>query len=280
MAEKTPYKHSTYKVSKNASVDLSSLPTRDKALFDGDKQEGLQLLDGLAKEIAGLQDLLFANGKYRMLIVLQGMDGAGKSSTIRDIFRYCNSLGVHACSFGKPSEEELKRDYLWRIHAHTPRRGEIGIFDRSHYEDITTVKVLDLVDNKQIKKRQQHILDFEQMLVDEDTIILKFFLHLSRSEQAEQLRERLEDKSKSYKFNPADLDARAKWDDYQDVWAKAIEKTSTAEAPWYVIPADRRWYRKLAIAQVVRDALADLKLRWPEYDMSQEERTQWISELS
>ena len=269
-----------YRIEKGRSVHLSKLPTRDDALFEGDKKDGLKRLDQLAKQIAELQNKLFARNKQRVLIVLQGMDGAGKSSTIRDVFRYTNTLGVHAHSFGKPSEEELERDYLWRIHQKVPRLGEITVFDRSHYEDITTVKVLNLVDSKRINQRIRHILAFEKMLVEENTVILKFFIHLSKEEQAGQLLERLEDKTKHYKFNPADLEARAQWQAYEQVWSKAIEKTSTDYAPWFVIPADRRWYRKLAVAQTVCDALTAVDANWPDHDWSDEEMASWTEALA
>lgn len=269
-----------YRISEHSKVTLDKLATKDDALFKGDKQAGSQKLDTLAKNIADLQNKLFAHGKQRMLIVLQGMDAAGKSSTIREVFRYCNALGVHARSFGKPSVEELERDYLWRIHAHIPRRGEIMVFDRSHYEDVTTVKVLGLVDDKRLKKRLNHIRDFEQMLIDEDTLVLKFFLHLSKQEQAQQLKERLQDETKGYKFNPADLQARSNWGAYSQAWSDAIAATTTKQAPWYVIPADRRWYRKLVIAQVVHDTLADLNLRWPKMPSSKQDRETWLAALS
>ena len=268
-----------YRIAENSKVKLSQFATEDKTLFKGDKQAGQQALDTLAKQIADLQNKLFANGKQRVLIVLQGMDAAGKSSTIRDVFRYCNSLGVHAHSFGKPSEEELKRDYLWRVHAHVPRKGEITVFDRSHYEDITTVKVLGIADNAQIEKRTRHIRHFEQMLVDEHTVILKFFLHLSKQEQAEQLQQRLTDESKAYKFNSADLIARSQWSDYQNAWSAAIAATSTPQAPWYIIPADRRWYRKLVIAQIVHQTLAELDLTWPQASSSKKQREEWLAAL-
>lgn len=255
-----------YRIEPGAKVDLEQLATRDDALFDGDKADGLGRLDELGRQIADLQRRLFADDRHRVLIVLQGMDTAGKSSTIRDVFRHTNSLGVHAVSFGKPSEEELQRDYLWRIHAHTPRRGEITIFDRSHYEDVTVVRVLDLVPSSVWKRRFEHIRRFEEMLVDEGTTIVKFFLHISRDEQAEQLRERIEDPSVRWKFNPSDLEARAAWDEYRTAWEDAIAETSTKRAPWYVVPADRRWYRKVAVATIVRDTLAELDPSYPEPD--------------
>ncbi|MEO1064409.1 MAG: PPK2 family polyphosphate kinase [Actinomycetota bacterium] len=265
-----------YRIDEGAKVRLSKLATRDDALFDGDKQAGLPVLDELSREIAGLQRRLFAEDRHRVLVVLQGMDTSGKSSTIRDVFRYTNSLGVHAVSFGKPSEEELQRDYLWRIHAHAPRRGEIVVFDRSHYEDVTVVRVLDLVDRPTWKRRFAHIRDFERMLVDEGTTIVKLFLHISADEQAEQLRERIDDPEVRWKFNPSDLEARAAWDDYESAWEDAIAETSTADAPWYVVPADRRWYRKLVVARILRDTLAELDPQYPEVD---EDLTPYLDQL-
>ncbi len=265
-----------YRIEPGSKVDLRKLPTRDDALFDGDKEEGLARLDALGREIAERQRRLFAEDRHRVLIVLQGMDTSGKSSTIRDVFRYTNALGLHAVSFGKPSEEELERDYLWRIHAHTPRRGEIAIFDRSHYEDVTVVRVLDLVPKKVWKRRFDHIRRFEEMLADEGTTIVKLFLHISKDEQAEQLRERIEDPSVRWKFNPNDLTARAAWDDYREVWEDAIGETSTKDAPWYVVPADRRWYRKLAVATILRDTLGALDPTYPKVD---EDLTPYLEQL-
>ncbi len=265
-----------YRIAEGSKVRLRKLPTRDDALFDGDKEAGLVVLDELSREIADLQRRLFAQDRHRVLVVLQGMDTSGKSSTIRDVFRYTNSLGVHAVSFGKPSEEELQRDYLWRIHAHSPRRGEITIFDRSHYEDVTVVRVLDLVKKAVWKRRFAHIRQFEQMLVDEGTTIVKLFLHISEDEQAEQLRERIDDPEVRWKFNPSDLEARAAWEDYEDVWEEAIAETSTDAAPWHVIPADRRWYRKLAVARILRDTLVDLDPQYPEID---EDLTPYLDRL-
>ncbi|MEO0321997.1 MAG: PPK2 family polyphosphate kinase [Myxococcota bacterium] len=256
----------TYRIEPGSKVDLRTLPTRDDALFQGEKEEGLARLDALGQEIAELQRRIFAENEHRVLVVLQGMDTSGKSSTIRDVFRYTNALGLHAVSFGKPSEEELERDYLWRIHAHTPRRGEIAIFDRSHYEDVTVVRVLDLVPKKVWKRRFEHIRNFEAMLAEEGTTIVKLFLHISKEEQAEQLRERIEDPSVRWKFNANDFVARDAWDDYRKAWQDAIAKTSTKRAPWYVVPADRRWYRKLAVATILRDALRALKPAYPEVD--------------
>lgn len=265
-----------YRVPEGADVDLRELPTRDDVLFDGDKKAGLVRLDELSREIADLQRRLFAEDRHRVLVVLQGMDTSGKSSTIRDVFRHTNSLGVHAVSFGKPSEEELQRDYLWRIHAHAPRRGEIAVFDRSYYEDVTVVRVLDLVPKKVWKRRFEHLRAFERMLADEGTTIVKLFLHISREEQAEQLRERIEDPAVRWKFNPSDLEARADWDAYRKVWEDAIGETSTDDAPWYVVPADRRWYRKVAVATILRDTLADLEPGYPEVD---EDLTRYLDDL-
>lgn len=265
-----------YRIAEGSKVRLQQLPTRDDALFDGKKGAGLVVLDELSREIADLQRRLFAEDRHRVLVVLQGMDTSGKSSTIRDVFRYTNSLGVHAVSFGKPSDEELQRDYLWRIHAHSPRRGEITIFDRSHYEDVTVVRVLDLVETSVWKRRFGHIRQFEQMLVDEGTTIVKLFLHISKDEQAEQLRERIDDPEVQWKFNPSDLEARAAWDDYESAWENAIAETSTDDAPWHVVPADRRWYRKLAVARILRDTLADLDPTYPEVG---EDLTPYLDQL-
>ena len=258
----TPFER--YRVDQGATVRLDDWPTRDDAAFDGDKDDGEDRLDELTKELAALQDLLYADGSSKALLVLQAMDTAGKDSTIRDVFLRTNPLGTLAVGFGVPSEEELGHDYLWRIHQHAPANGQISILNRSHYEDVLVVRVHSLVPEKRWRRRYRHIREFEQMLTDEGTVIRKFFLHISLDEQAERLQERLDEPEKRWKFNPADLSERKRWRDYMDAYEEAIAETSTDAAPWYVIPSDRRWYRKLAVAEITAQALRDLDLRYPD----------------
>ena len=231
---------SRYRAATDGEFRLKDHRTDDDSCFDGDKDDGLIRLEELRGELSALQARLYAEGEQRVLLVLQAMDAAGKDSTVRDVLRSTNPMGVHAYAFGRPSSEELAHDYLWRIHAHTPARGNINIFNRSHYEDVLVVRVNELVPKSRWKRRYGHIRDFEQMLVDEGVTIVKCFLHLSREEQAEQFQQRLDDPAKRWKFDPADLEVRARWDDYMEAYEEAIRETATADAPWYVIPADRR----------------------------------------
>jgi PPK2 family polyphosphate:nucleotide phosphotransferase len=252
-----------YRIAAGANVDLTQISTNDRSQFDGDKGDGKKRLKHLATEIAELQDRLHAAKNHRFLIVLQGMDTAGKDSTIRDIFSRTNPLGMDTVSFAKPSAEELAHDYLWRIHDHAPKLGGISIFNRSHYEDVVVVRVKQLVADEVWQRRYSHIRAFEQMLADEKTVIVKFFLHISEGEQRDRIQERIDIEEKHWKLSEADFTERAFWDSYQQAWSQAISETSTDDAPWYVIPSDKRWYRKLAIAEVIRDALAGLGSEYP-----------------
>jgi len=253
-----------YRIAEGTKVDLSRIDTDDKSAFDGDKDEASALLDELRDEISALQEKLYAENKHRVLVVLQAMDTAGKDSTIRDVFKESNPQGVRVSSFGRPSDEELAHDYLWRVHEHAPTRGHIRVFNRSHYEDVLVVRVNNLIPEKQWRRRYRHIREFERMLAEEDTTIVKFFLHISRDEQRERLQERLDIEEKHWKFDAGDLEVRERWGDYMDAYGEAIEQTSRDEAPWYVIPSDRRWYRKLAVAEIVADTLKGLDPQFPE----------------
>lgn len=252
-----------YRADTDGEFRLRDHTTDDDGCFEGDKDEGLARLEDVRAELASLQARLYAEGEQKLLIVLQAMDAAGKDSTVRDVLRSTNPMGVHAHGFGRPSEEELGHDYLWRVHAHTPTKGGITIFNRSHYEDVLVVRVNELVPEARWKRRYRHIRDFEQMLVDEGVTIRKFFLNISRDEQREQLQQRLDEPEKRWKFDPGDLDARARWDDYMDAYEHAIRETSTEDAPWFVVPADRRWYRKLAVAEILVDTLRDMDPQFP-----------------
>jgi PPK2 family polyphosphate:nucleotide phosphotransferase len=208
--------------------------------------------------------VLYAEHKHKILIVLQALDTGGKDGTIRAVFAGVNPQGVHVASFKVPTPEELDHDFLWRVHSQVPGKGELVIFNRSHYEDVLVVRVHGLVPEKVWRKRYAQINNFEQMLAEEGTTILKFFLNVSRDEQKERLQERLDDPKKRWKFNPGDLKERALWDDYISAYQDTINETSTEWAPWYVVPANRNWYRNLAVTSIIVQALEDLKLEYPE----------------
>lgn len=252
-----------YRVEPGTTVDLSQWETSSSATFDGDKRAGKKALLALNDELEALQELLYAEGKHKILIVLQATDTGGKDGTIRHVFDGVNPQGVHVASFKKPTEIELDHDYLWRVHARTPGSGEIVIFNRSHYEDVLVVRVHDLVPPARWEKRYEHINNFEKLLADEGTTIIKFFLHISKDEQKERLEERLADPEKHWKFAKGDLAERERWDDYQEAFEAALSRTSTGYAPWYIIPADRKWYRNLVISEVIIETLKGLDMAYP-----------------
>ncbi len=252
-----------YKIINGTSVDLSQWDARDKSAFDGSKKDGRDEVAELNTELEGLQELLYAEGKHKVLIVLQGMDTAGKDGVIRRVFEGVNPQGVKVASFKVPTAEELSRDYLWRVHKMVPGKGEIVIFNRSHYEDVLVVRVHGMVSPELCRKRYKEIVDFERMLAANGTTILKFFLNISLEEQKERLQARLDDPQKIWKFNPGDLGERRLWPDYMKAYEEAIEATSTDFAPWYIIPSDRKWYRDLVIASLLVKALKDLKMSFP-----------------
>ena len=249
------------------SVDLSVISTRDTSAFpNASKKTARGLLATMNTRLSELQKLLWADGTRSVLLVLQAMDTGGKDGTIRKVLTGVNPQGVDVHGFGVPTEEELGHDYLWRVHAHTPADGRIAVFNRSHYEDLLVVRVLGLAPESVWSRRYRHIRDFESMLVDEGTIIRKVMLHISKDEQRERLQARLDDPSKAYKFNVGDLDTRAQWGDYMAAYATALEETSTVDAPWFVVPADRKWYRNLVVSQILIDAIQGLGLSYPPPD--------------
>ena len=215
-------------------------------------------------ELVELQKRLFADGSSSVLVVLQAMDAAGKDSTIRSIFSGLNPAGVDVNPFGVPTNEEHAHDYLWRIHHHAPADGQIGVFNRSHYEDVLVVRVKGFAPEKVWKKRYDHIANFEQMLADEGTTIIKIFLNVSRDKQKERFEERLQRPDKNWKFRVGDLDDRARWPDYMEAYTDALEKTSTDDAPWYVVPADRKWARNVCIARILRHHLEEINPQYPD----------------
>jgi len=253
-----------YRVRPDEKIHLNQIDPNDLGKYSGEKDDGLEKLGELNQELEKLQELLYAEHKHRVLVVLQGMDTSGKDGVIRHVFEGVNPQGVRVASFKVPTPEELDHDYLWRVHKQTPAKGEIVIFNRSHYEDVLVVRVHELVPEKVWKKRFDQIKAFERQLVEEGTIILKFFLHIDLDEQKERLQARLDDPTKRWKFNPGDLKERARWNDYIKAYEDVLNETSTDEAPWYVVPSNKKWYRNLVIASVLVDALEKLDMDYPQ----------------
>jgi PPK2 family polyphosphate:nucleotide phosphotransferase len=210
-----------------------------------------------------LQERLWAEHKQRLLIVLQGMDASGKDGTIKHVMSGLHPLGCRVIGFGVPSATELAHDYLWRVHEVVPGDGEVAIFNRSHYEDVLVVRVHDLVPEDRWSKRYGQINAFEELLADEGTTILKFFLHISRDAQLERFKERFDDPTKRWKFKVGDLEERKRWDDYMTAYSEALSRCSTDAAPWFAIPSDKKWFRNMAIAEIVADQLEQMNPRYP-----------------
>jgi PPK2 family polyphosphate:nucleotide phosphotransferase len=215
------------------------------------------------KELAHQQTLLYAEHKHSVLVVLQAMDAGGKDGTIRRVFSGVNPQGVDVASFKQPTPLELAHDFLWRVHVQAPKAGQIVIFNRSHYEDVLVTRVHKLVDKKTCVSRYEHIRDFEALLAQSGTTVLKFFLHISKDEQLARFAQRLDDPGRNWKISESDYSERELWDDYVDAYEDAIRATSAAEAPWYVIPSNHKWFRNLAVSQIITDTIADLGLAFP-----------------
>lgn len=227
------------------------------------KGETKKPLKKLHKRMLELQELLYAEGQRAVLIILQGMDTCGKDGTIRKVMSGINVQGCEVVSFKAPTADELSRDYLWRVHKAVPQKGKIGIFNRSHYEDVLVVRVHNLVPESIWKKRYRQINDFERMLVDNGTVILKFFLNISKEEQKERLQSRIENPSKHWKVNESDFHERTYWDDYMHAYEIVLQECSTDWAPWYIIPADKKWYRNLVITERIVETLEGLDMKYP-----------------
>lgn len=253
-----------YRVQPKTKIDLSEWEPADSSAFDGDKEAGRSATKKLNKRLEALQELLYAEGKHKVLIVLQAMDTGGKDGTIRHVFDGVNPQGVKVASFKRPTPEELAHDYLWRVHQQTPGSGEIVIFNRSHYEDVLVVRVHNLVAEKVWQRRYDQIVAFERQLAEEGTTILKFYLHIDKDEQKERLQARLDEPDKNWKFAKGDLAERAIWPQYQTAYEAVLSRTSTLQAPWYIIPANRKWYRNLVISQILVDTLEGLDMRYPQ----------------
>ena len=230
----------------------------------GSKDAAKQVLGDLAKRLSTLQGRLFAEGKRSVLLVLQGLDASGKDGVIRQVFEGVNPMGVHVTSFRAPSEKERAHDYLWRIHAELPPRGHIGVFNRSHYEDVVAVRMHALAPEEVWRQRPGHICDWERMLVDEGITIVKVFLHVSKEEQRKRFQERVDDPEKRWKFRTADLDVRKRYDEYVAAWEEVLHETSTEWASWHVVPADRNWVKSTAVATLLVDTLERLDPKLPE----------------
>jgi PPK2 family polyphosphate:nucleotide phosphotransferase len=252
-----------YRVKPGAKVQLSRIPAGDTAKFDGGKKEGREALIKLNQELDALQELLYAQHQHKILIVLQAMDTGGKDGAIRSVFEGVNPQGVKVVSFKSPTQQELDHDYLWRIHQHVPARGEITIFNRSHYEDLLVVRVHDWVNEEVWQKRFEHINQFERMLAEEGTTILKFYLHIDKDEQKQRLEARLHEPDKHWKFSVNDLEERKLWKKYMRAYQDVLSKTSAEYAPWYIVPANHKWYRNLVIAEILTDTLRNLKMTYP-----------------
>ncbi len=250
-----------YRVEPGSRVRLKSFPTDDRGHLD--KPEGVAGLQKVRERLVALQELLYAEGHHAVLVVLQAMDAGGKDSTIRSVFSALNPQGCKVVSFKAPNDVERRHDFLWRIHENTPRLGYIGVFNRSHYEDVLIARVKNLVPEKRWRARYDHINAFEEMLHDEGTTVIKFFLHISKDYQKRRLERRLADPAKHWKFDPSDLAERERWDEYQAAYEEALERCSTKHAPWYVIPAERHWYRNLLVATALAETLESLDMHYP-----------------
>jgi PPK2 family polyphosphate:nucleotide phosphotransferase len=264
-------------------VQLTSYDARATPGFTGGKKEGKAALYALGDELSDLQERLFAEGRSggsrSLLFVLQGMDTSGKGGLSRHSFALVDPQGVVITSFKAPSRNERRHDFLWRIEKQAPRPGFIGVFDRSHYEDVLIARVHELAPPNEIERRYDAINEFEKSLVDNGTVVVKCMLHISAEEQKERLLARLDDPAKLWKFNPGDIDERRRWRDYQQAYEIALERTSTEHAPWLLVPSDRKWYRNLAVAQVLRETLQRMDPRWPAPDFDvEEQRTRLLKE--
>lgn len=242
-------------------IRLADYDPNDTAEYD--KGSAKKVLKRNTKRLLELQEVLWAEGKHAVLIVLQGMDASGKDGTIEHVFHGVNPQGCHVTGFKVPTKEELEHDFLWRIHKAAPRRGMIGIFNRSQYEDVLVVRVENLAPEEVWSKRYEQINHFEKLLADTGTVILKFYLHISKDEQKERFEARRQDRTKMWKFSEEDVAKRRLWDDYMAAYEDAINRCSTPWAPWTIVPANRKWYRNLVVSQALVDALEGLDLQYP-----------------
>lgn len=271
-------KTSNYMAKPNTKIKLSDYSTDSTAGIKS-KDDAKELLEKNIEKMTKLQDKLYASDKYSLLLIFQAMDAAGKDSTIKHVMSGLNPQGTQVYSFKQPSKEELDHGYLWRIYKSLPERGRIGIFNRSHYEDVLVVKVHnllkyqqlppELVDNKIWQRRYEQICNFEEYLHDNGTVVLKFFLNVSKDEQKKRFLDRIEDPSKNWKFSSGDVEERKHWNDYQKAYEDAISATSKKHAPWYIIPADKKWFARLLVSEIIVETLEKLKLEYPKLSQEQ-----------
>jgi PPK2 family polyphosphate:nucleotide phosphotransferase len=250
------------RVAPGAGLDLSTFDPDET--FGHEKDTSAELLEDGRTRLEESQERLWAGRQHSVLVILQGIDTSGKDGTLRHVATAFNPQGCHVVGFGVPTPDELAHDYLWRVHRHTPAKGTITIFNRSHYEDVLVVRVHELVPQSVWQARYEQINEFEELLAESGTTIVKFFLHISKDEQRERLQARLDAPDKRWKFRRADLDERKRWGEYIAAYEEALARCSTDAAPWYVIPADRKWFRNLAVAEILATTLDDLDLRYPE----------------
>jgi PPK2 family polyphosphate:nucleotide phosphotransferase len=268
-----------YRVEPGEDVDLDTFDTADTGGLE-DRAEADEEMAGIVERIADLQARLYAEEERSLLVVLQGIDAAGKDSSVKHVFGGVNPRGCRVYTFKQPSADEAAHDFLWRYHQHTPAQGMIHVFNRSHYEDVLVVRVKDLVPEAQWRSRYASINDFERMLVREGTVVLKFFLHISKDAQLDRFRERLARTDKHYKFSSSDVRERRHWDAYQHAFADMLSCTSTQWAPWHVVPADHKWFRNYVVARTVAGTLDAMGPRWPEPDEDLEAELDQLSERS
>lgn len=271
-------KTSNYLAKPNKKIRLSDYSTDDIAGIKS-KDDAKELLDKNIEKMIKLQDKLYASDKYSLLLIFQAMDAAGKDGTIRHVMSGLNPQGTQVFSFKQPSKEELDHGYLWRIYKSLPERGRIGIFNRSHYEEVLVVKVhnlikyqqlpSELVDSKIWQRRYEQICNFEKYLYENGTIVLKFFLNVSKNEQKNRFLKRIEDPTKNWKFSSGDIEERKYWDDYQKAYEDAISATSKKHSQWYIIPADKKWFARLVVSEIIVETLEKLKLEYPKLSQDQ-----------
>ena len=259
----------------HSHTHLVDIDAGSKPGFDGDQEAGERFIADSSSEIANYQRLMYANGihgdTHRVLIVLQGMDASGKGGIVRHVFSQVDPMGIHYHGFGKPSEEDLAHDYLWRIRRELPSNGWISIFDRSQYEDIVMPRITGSLPEETWRARYGQINDFEAELAGSGCAIIKIFLVSSRQAQRQHFLRRLDDPTRYWKFDPSDLEARDRWDDYMAAWQEVFERTSTSIAPWYLIPADKRWYSRMGVSELLRTTMKNFNQTWPPLDADRDE---------
>ncbi len=251
------------RIKPGTKVRLKDWDTRPPEEGDAFKREARERLESLVGRLAELQHLLYAQRRHRVLVVLQGMDTSGKDGTIKAVFSGVSPSGLRVVSFKAPTQPELERDFLWRVHREVPADGELVVFNRSHYEDVLAVRVRGLRPEEVWRRRYRHIAEFERLLAEEGTLVLKFFLHISKATQKKRLEERLAQKDKNWKWDPSDLRDRESWDAFQGAYEEALERTASDHAPWFVVPSDKKWWRDLSVARSLVEALEGLKMRYP-----------------